>query len=103
MAEIPELLGAVQVCSAASGSSLRPNDQDGDGESAPITAISEAVAAYIEDNSVEEEQDQEKGEQELGGTNNDGGSSPPCRQPRAPIPASAVRVLESNLTSARRS
>jgi hypothetical protein len=103
-AEIPESPGTVQVCSAASGSSHHPNDRDGDGESAPITAITEAVVAYIEEDiSVEEQQGQEKEEQEREETDNDGGSFPPRRQPKALIPTSIVRVLESSLTLARRS
>jgi hypothetical protein len=53
------------VCSTSSGSSHPPNDRDGGGESAQITALTETVAGYTEeDSSVEEQQDQEKEEQE---------------------------------------
>jgi hypothetical protein len=102
--EIPESSGAIQVCPAISVPSCRHSDGDGGGGSAAATAITEAIAADTEeDSSVEEQQDQEKEEQEREGTNNDGSSFPPSRQPEALIPASTVQVLESSLISQRRS
>ncbi len=103
-AEIPESPGATRVRPVASGVSHRPYNRDACGELAAITAITEAGATYTEeDSSVEEQQGQVKEEREREGTNNDGGSSSPRKQPEAPIPTSTVRVLESSLVSACRS
>ena len=103
-AEIPESPSAIQGCLAVSIPSRHPSDGDDGGGSAAITAITETVAVYTEeDSSVEEQQDQVKAEQEGEGTIGDGGRFPPSRQPEAPILTSTVRVLESSLVSTRHS
>ena len=68
-AEIPESPGAIQGCLAVSVPSRNPSDGDSGGCSAAITVITEAVAAYTEeDSSVEEQQDQVTAQQEPEGT-----------------------------------
>ena len=103
-AEIPESPGAIQGCLAVGVPSQRPSDGDDGRGSAAITAITETVAVYTEeDSSVEEQQNQVKAQQEREETIGDGGRFPPSRQPEAPISTSTVRVLESGLVSVRQS
>lgn len=103
-AKILESPGVTWVRLVISGVSHCPNDRDAYGELAAITAITKAAATYTEeDSSVEKQQGQVKEEQEREGTNNDGGSFPPSRQPKALIPTFTVRVLELSLVSTRRS